>query len=173
MNREELYLGLASLISRRSTCDRAHVGAVLVRGNRILSVGYNGSPPGSVHCDEAGCLVGVRGSNCIRTIHAEVNTVLHGPGSDAIRGSVLYSTHSPCLNCIKVLMSAGVKEVVFLKYYRDDDALAFLGENNQDGKIRFRNHFGLSVAASKEVDPGEFLQRLCASSDGTARMSDW
>lgn len=111
---EAYFLEMAALAARRSTCPRRAVGAVLVRDQRVVATGYNGSLRGQPHCSEAGCLM-VDG-HCKRTVHAEMNALLqcafHGVPS---RGSALFTTSFPCLDCAKALVQAGVTAV----YYRD------------------------------------------------------
>jgi dCMP deaminase len=106
------FMRLARVVSERSTCDRARVGCVLARDKRMLTAGYNGSPPGFAHCDDAGHIV--VNEHCIRTTHAEINALvqaaLHGVSTD---GFTCYVTHHPCLDCTKALLTAGVRRVVF------------------------------------------------------------
>jgi len=122
---DEYFLKIAAAVAERSTCDRAHVGAVLVREKRILTTGFNGSPAGLEHCDEVGHLL-IDG-HCVRTIHAEINAIIqaamHGVSTN---GSICYVTHFPCINCTKSLINAGINRVVYLNNYRiDDNALKF------------------------------------------------
>jgi len=116
---DSYFLKIAYAVSERSTCDRAFVGSVLVRDKRILTTGFNGSPAGQEHCDEAGHLL-VNG-HCIRTIHAETNSIiqaaLHGVST---RGATCYVTHLPCINCTKVLINAGITRIVYCIAYRID-----------------------------------------------------
>lgn len=95
-------------------------GAVLVRGNRLISQGYNGAPSGCPHCDDLGeCEVGPDGG-CIRTIHAEANVVaMAARFGISTEGAILYSTSSPCYDCAKLLINSGIKKVVYLEPYRD------------------------------------------------------
>ena len=116
---------IAEAVASRSTCDRAHVGAVLVRDKRILCTGFNGSPAGLDHCDEVGHLM-IEG-HCVRTIHAEVNAIVqaaqHGVSTN---GATVYVTHYPCIHCTKTLINAGIKHVVYKNGYRiDENAQAF------------------------------------------------
>lgn len=122
---DEYFLRIAEAVAERSTCDRAHVGAVLAREKRILTTGFNGSPAGLAHCDEVGHLL-VEG-HCVRTIHAEINAIiqaaLHGVST---KGATCYVTHFPCIHCTKSLINAGIERVVYLNSYRiDENALRF------------------------------------------------
>lgn len=120
-------MDVAFVVAQRSTCDRAHVGAVLVRERRILTTGYNGAPAGLPHCDEVGHLM-VDG-HCVRTLHAEQNAViqaaLHGIST---QGATAYVTHQPCLTCSKMLINAGVQRVVYAGNYPDENSRLFLAE---------------------------------------------
>lgn len=122
------FMQIANAVASRSTCDRAHVGCVLVRDKRILSTGFNGSPAGLDHCDEAGHLM-IEG-HCVRTIHAEVNAIvqaaLHGVST---KGATCYVTHFPCIHCTKTLINAGIRHIVYQNGYRvDANAQAFLAQ---------------------------------------------
>lgn len=100
-------------MATRATCLRRHVGAVIVRDKRILSTGYNGSPPGQPHCTEVGCLI--EDGRCIRTLHAEQNALiqaaLHGVSTHS---ATLYGTCRPCHVCARMIVGAGIERVVFL-----------------------------------------------------------
>lgn len=120
------FMTIAHDVAARSTCDRALVGAVLVREKRILTTGFNGSPAGLPHCDDVGHLM-VDG-HCVRTIHAEANSIiqaaLHGVST---KGATCYVTHMPCLSCAKMLINAGIVRIVYHKNYRqDENTLLFL-----------------------------------------------
>ncbi len=130
---DEYFIEMASLVSRRSTCLRRYVGAVLVKDKRILATGYNGAPSGLKHCFEVGCLrkklnipSGERHELC-RALHAEQNALiqasLHGI---SVKGSTLYATCQPCVICAKMLINAGIKEIVILEGYPDKMAMEFL-----------------------------------------------
>ena len=118
-------MDIAFVVAQRSTCDRAHVGAVLVRDRRILTTGYNGAPAGLPHCDEVGHLM--LDGHCVRTLHAEQNAIiqaaLHGIGT---QGATAYVTHQPCLTCSKMLINAGVQRVVYAGNYPDENSRLFL-----------------------------------------------
>lgn len=108
-NWDKYFLGIAKAVSLRATCPRASVGAVIVdQDNRVVSTGYNGSPPGLFDCMDAGCVI--EEDHCQRAIHAEVNAVVFARQN--LRGCTLYLYHSggsgPCRECQKVLAAAGV-----------------------------------------------------------------
>ena len=110
---DEYFLAVARVAASRATCDRASVGAVIVsRDNRILSTGYNGSPPGEPHCDDAGHLM--EDGHCQRTIHAETNAIAWAARVGvSLMGARLYiwsSSHhtTPCRECMKVVKAAGI-----------------------------------------------------------------
>lgn len=113
---EEYFLKVAEVVSSRSTCDRLHVGAVIVKNKTILSTGYNGSPRGLPHCDDVGHEIA--DGHCVRTIHAEANALVqaarHGTAVDA---ATLFLTNSPCYDCFKMIVNAGIKEVVYENFY--------------------------------------------------------
>jgi dCMP deaminase len=116
---DSYFMDIARVVSSRSTCDRKHVGALLVRDRMILSTGYNGSIRGMPHCDEAGHLM--ESGHCVATIHAEANAVLQAARNGVrIDGGDLYTTASPCWPCFKLIANAGIKRVVYGEFYRDD-----------------------------------------------------
>jgi dCMP deaminase len=124
---DDYFLQMAVNAAERATCPRLHVGAVVTRNHRVVGTGYNGSLPGEPHCDEVGCLM-VDG-HCIRTVHAEENAIHNAEG----RGDTLYCTHYPCLHCLKTVLAAGVRRIVYLDEYRpyparDVFVQAFTGE---------------------------------------------
>jgi dCMP deaminase len=128
---DDYFMGIALQVARRSTCDRARVGAIIVKDRRILTTGYNGSPAGLPHCDEIGHLM-VAG-HCVRTLHAEQNAIiqaaLHGVG---VAGGTMYVTHQPCLTCAKMIINAGIRRVVYGGHYPDAHAVAFLRDAGVD-----------------------------------------
>ncbi len=116
--RDEYFMDIAKLTAKRSTCDRAMVGAVAVKDNRIIMSGYNGSPKGLAHCTEASHLM-VEG-HCIRTVHAEQNVITQcAKKGISLERATIYVTHFPCMLCCKLLLSAGVKEVLYDQIYGD------------------------------------------------------
>lgn len=117
---DQYFMAQAHIISLRSTCTRLKVGAIIVKDNRIIASGYNGSVADSTHCIDDGCYL-VDG-HCVRTIHAEENALLQCarfgvPTND----TTIYVTHFPCLQCCKHMIQAGVKEVMYDEDYRNHD----------------------------------------------------
>jgi dCMP deaminase len=105
-------------VATRATCDRKHVGAVLVRDRTILSSGYNGSIRGMPHCDEVGHLM--ENGHCVATVHAEANALLQAAKNGVrIDGATLYTTASPCWPCFKLVANAGCVRIVYGEFYRD------------------------------------------------------
>jgi len=136
------FLDLAQLASQRATCLRRKVGAVIVKNRHLLSTGYNGAPKDISHCDVAGCLreklkiaSGQRHELC-RGLHAEQNAIiqaaLYGVG---LREATLYCTTLPCAICAKMIINAGIKEVVVSEGYPDKMASGFFKE----ARIRVRH----------------------------------
>jgi len=128
-------MSIAEQVSGRSTCLRRRTGAVLVKDKRILATGYNGVPKGLAHCEDVGCLREQRnipsGSHheLCRGIHAEQNAVIqaakHGIAMD---GSIAYCTHQPCVLCAKILLNAGVVDIVYRDPYPDPLSEELLAE---------------------------------------------
>jgi len=121
-NWEEYFMGIAKQVASRSTCDRKHVGALIVRDKTILSTGYNGSIRGMPHCDEIGHLM--ENGHCVATIHAEANAILQAAKNGVMIGSAeVYITASPCWICFKMLANAGITKVYYGEFYRDERIL--------------------------------------------------
>ena len=123
---DEYFLSIADLVSTRSTCLRRRVGAVLVRDKKILATGYNGAPSKVRHCSVVGCIreklkvpSGQRHELC-RGLHAEQNAflqaALHGT---SLKGASLYSTTQPCIICAKMVINAGITDMVIEGDYPD------------------------------------------------------
>lgn len=125
----EYFMNIAAEVATRSTCDRKHVGAVIVRDKTILSTGYNGSVRGLPHCDDAGHMM--EDGHCVATIHAEANAIIQAAKNGVrVDGAEIYITASPCWNCFKIVSNAGIKGIYYGEFYRDDrifDAAKTLG----------------------------------------------
>ena len=118
---DEVYINVAKQISTLSHCVRSKVGAVLVKEGNIIAFGYNGTPSGMDNCCEK------EDVTLPHVIHAEVNAILKAAKTGAaVEGSTLYLTLSPCLDCSKLILQAGVKRVVYLETYRHLDGPNFL-----------------------------------------------
>ncbi len=125
---DQYFMTITQQVAERSTCNRAKVGAVIVRDRNILATGYNGAPAGMPHCTEAGCLIyesktpyGEVEQNCFRTIHAEINAIAQAAKNGSnIKDSSIYVTHTPCIHCIKVLVNTGIKKVYYESPYKLD-----------------------------------------------------
>jgi dCMP deaminase len=132
---DEYFLEVARLVSKRSTCLRRCVGAVLVKEKKILATGYNGAPSGLKHCLDIGCIreklkipSGERHELC-QGLHAEQNVLLQAAlYGISTRSSILYITNQPCAICAKMLINAGIKEIVISGGYPDKLARRFLKE---------------------------------------------
>ena len=138
---DEYFMKMAHLVSERSTCLRRKVGAVVVEDKRILTSGYNGAPRGLAHCEETGCVreqknvpSGERHELC-RGVHAEQNAIIQAAVFGvSVKGATMYITNYPCSVCAKMILNAGIGEVVYEGEYEDDLALQLLSE----GQIKVR-----------------------------------
>ncbi|MBB6500570.1 dCMP deaminase [Pedobacter cryoconitis] len=136
-------MNLAVDLAARSHCVRAQVGAVLTKDTRIISIGYNGPPSGTHNCDEEwpehGCAKDSRGS-CSLALHAEENAILYASRNGSkIEGATLYTTLSPCIACARLILSSGIKVVVF-----KDSYAAYKGLPSDEG-VDFLKRFGVEV----------------------------
>jgi dCMP deaminase len=126
---DEYFMAIGRQVATRSTCERKHVGAVIVRDRSILATGYNGSIRGLPHCDEVGHLM--ENGHCVRTTHAEMNAIIQAAKNGTrIDEADLYVTASPCWSCFKAIANAGITRVIFGEFYRDErifDAASALG----------------------------------------------
>ncbi len=118
------FMNIARQVATRSTCDRKHVGAVIVRDKTILSTGYNGSIRGLDHCDDVGHLMD--NGHCVRTVHAEANAIVQAASQGVrLEGGEIYVTASPCWNCFKLIANAGIRRIHFGEFYRDERIYQF------------------------------------------------
>jgi len=122
----QYFMTITRQVAERSTCQRAKVGAVIVRDKNILATGYNGAPAGMPHCIDVGCLMyqsktpnGETEENCFRTIHAEMNAIAQAAkNGSTIKDASIYITHTPCIHCLKVLVNTGIKSIYYEKPYK-------------------------------------------------------
>jgi len=140
---DEYFMQITRLVATRSTCMRRKVGAIAVKDKRMLASGYNGAPSGTAHCQEIGCLreklkipSGTRHELC-RGLHAEQNVLLQASlYGVALKGATLYCTTQPCVVCAKMIINAGIKEIIIEEGYPDPMALEFFKE----AKVRIRKY---------------------------------
>lgn len=133
---DEYFMDITRRVATRSTCLRRAVGAILVHDKRIIASGYNGGPSGLAHCLDIGCLrekLGIPSGQqheLCRGIHAEQNAIIQAARYGvSIEGSVLYCTTQPCTQCTKMLINAGITEIVYAEGYPDDLARELLDES--------------------------------------------
>jgi dCMP deaminase len=157
---DEYFMMIAKLSAVRSTCLAFPVGAVIVKHRQILATGYNGSPPGSPHCTAQGfCYEGLQ--KCTdnnlpsRSIHAEANAIAqaakHGIRTE---GAAIYVTLEPCLACLKLIISAGIKEVFYETLFNTGDRVTVRDFFVNDGLVTLKP-IHISVAAA--VQAADFL----------------
>ena len=133
---DEYFMTLAEEVSTRTTCLRRAVGAVIVKDRRILATGYNGVPTGISHCSEVGCLrekLGVPSGQkheLCRGLHAEQNAIIQAAKYGInIDGASIYINTQPCVVCAKMLINAGITEIVYANPYPDELAMSMLEES--------------------------------------------
>jgi dCMP deaminase len=115
---DQYFMDISRQVASRATCDRKHVGALLVRDRTILSTGYNGSIRGLPHCDEVGHMM--ENGHCVATVHAEANAIIQAAKNGVrIDGATIYTTASPCWSCFKLIANAGCVRIVYGEFYRD------------------------------------------------------
>ena len=132
---DEYFMKLAHEVATRTTCVRRAVGAVIVKDRRILATGYNGVPTGLRHCAEVGCLrqqLGIRSGQrqeICRGLHAEQNAIIQAAryGTN-IMGASIYVTTQPCVTCAKMIINAGIEEIVYQNPYPDELSMSMLEE---------------------------------------------
>lgn len=141
---DDIFMELAVNLAKRSHCIKKHVGAVLTKETRIISIGYNGPPAGTHNCDEewpeTGCALDSKGS-CSLAIHAEQNAILYAVKNKAsVEGSTLYVTLAPCLACARIIYTMGIEKVVYLNSYAEYKGLPF------DEGLEFLKRFGVEIS---------------------------
>ena len=146
---DDIFMELAVNLSKRSHCVKRHVGAVLTKDTRIISIGYNGPPEKTHNCDEEwpgeGCPRDSKNS-CSLALHAEENAIIYAVknGTD-ISGTTVYVTLSPCLSCARLMYASGVKKVIYLHSYAKYKGLP------KDEGVDFLRKFGVEVEEYDET----------------------
>lgn len=145
LTRDKMLTEIAFIVAQRSTCSRAHVGVVVARDGRILTLGYNGAPSGLPHCDHS-CDCGSEGNpaewtmggtihsavchsqqHCKVSVHAEVNAIAYAAKYGvSLKDAVLYSTLSPCLPCAQLVINAGIIEFRYSVQYPNTEGIDLL-----------------------------------------------
>jgi len=113
---DDYFMSIAFLIGSRSTCSRLHVGCVIVKDTRIISVGYNGFLPKLPHESY------VRNNHEMATVHSEQNAIADcSKRGVSTNGATCYVTHYPCINCCKILCASGIKKIIYYYDYKNDE----------------------------------------------------
>ena len=138
-----IYMELAQKLAQRSHCVKMHVGAVLTKDTRIVSLGYNGPPAGTHNCDiewpEHGCPRDSKGS-CSLALHAEQNAILYASKNNvSVEGATLYITLSPCIACARIIFTTGIRKVIYLNSYAEYKKIP------SDEGVDFLKKFGVDV----------------------------
>ena len=129
ISKDHYFMKIAEVVSMRSTCIKRKVGSVLVKDSHILSTGYNGSPSGFKHCTPETCVrqnlkSGEKPELC-RGVHAEINCIIQAAihGTSIQGNNILYSTHFPCMSCLKLIINAGIKKLVYKEGYNMENKI--------------------------------------------------
>ena len=123
-SRSQIFLEMALTMGKRSTCARAQNGALIVKGSRIISSGYNGPIKDQLHCNDHDCDINLP---CTRAVHAEANAIYFAarmgiPTDEA----EMFCTMAPCKKCAEAIVQAGITRVTFLSHYSDNQGLELL-----------------------------------------------
>jgi dCMP deaminase len=123
----EYFMNIALQVATRATCERKHVGAVIVRDKTILSTGYNGSIRGLPHCSDTGHLM--EDGHCVRTVHAEANAICQAAKNGVrIEGADIYTTASPCWSCFRLIANSSIRRIYYGEFYRDERSVEVADE---------------------------------------------
>ena len=130
LNWDEYFMSIAFLASMRSPCERLHVGAVIVKNNRIISMGYNGFISGAPHISR------VRDNHEQSIIHSEVNAIVDcARRGVSLEDATIYVTHYPCINCFRSIAGSGIRNIIYSNDYRND---RFVSEIAVESNIHIR-----------------------------------
>ena len=134
LNWDEYFMSMTLLISIRSSCHRLHVGCIIVKNNRVISAGYNGFIAGLPHNSV------VRNGHEQNTVHAEQNAIVDAARRGvSLEGSTAYITHYPCIICTKLLIAAGITQIIYHKDYKNDELVRELLEQSKINIRKFNN----------------------------------
>jgi dCMP deaminase len=128
---DDYFMSIALLASCRSACSRLHVGSVITKSNRIVSMGYNGFIAGTPHTSY------IREGHEQAIIHSEINALANSNrlGGTSLKGASIYITHYPCLNCFKSIAATGINEIIYMHDYNNDMLVKTIASET-DIKIR-------------------------------------
>lgn len=125
LNWDEYFMSIALLASQRSPCQRLHVGSVIVKNNRLISMGYNGYIPGAPHISR------VKDDHEQSIIHSEINALADcAKRGTSLKDSKIYVTHYPCINCFRSIAACEIKEVIYLEDYKNDPIVEQLASDS-------------------------------------------
>jgi dCMP deaminase len=120
----EYFKEIVQVTAKRSPCERLHVGCILVKDNRIVSQGYNGFLPGADHQSI------VRDGHEQATVHAEQNAIADcAKRGVSCQGCTAYITHYPCIMCFRLLVASGIRHIIYIHDYKNDDLVAYMAKN--------------------------------------------
>ncbi len=130
MNKEQqdiYYLKLSQIVAENSYCNRLKVGSIIVKDNRIISEGFNGAISGFPNICESD-----DNKTLPETLHSEANALMKclKYGSTPLLDSIIYCTHAPCIECAKLIIQSGIKEVAYINNYRSFDGIKLLKKAN-------------------------------------------
>ena len=122
---DEYFMSIALLASQRSPCQRLHVGSVVVKDNRLISMGYNGFIPGAPHISR------LKDDHEQSIIHSEVNALADcAKRGTSLSGAKIYVTHYPCINCFRSIAASSIKEIIYLHDYKNDEIVQQLAADS-------------------------------------------
>jgi dCMP deaminase len=122
---DEYFMSIALLASCRSPCERLNVGSVIVKNNRLISMGYNGYIPGAPHISR------VHENHEQSIIHSEINALSDcAKRGVSLEGSKIYVTHYPCINCFRSIAACGIKEVIYYEDYNNNPIVEELANDS-------------------------------------------
>lgn len=134
LNWNEYFMSIALLASQRSPCSRLNVGSVIVKNNRLISMGYNGFIPGAPHISH------IEDGHEQSTIHSEINAITDcARRGVSLDNSTIYITHYPCINCFKAIAACGIKKIIYLEDYNNNNLVNKLAVDSSVEIIKLCN----------------------------------
>ncbi len=125
LNWDEYFMSIALLASKRSPCSRLNVGSVIVKNNRIISMGYNGYIPGAPHISR------IENNHEQSIIHSEINAISDcAKRGTSLKDSKIYITHYPCINCFRSIAACEIKEIIYLDDYNNNSIIQELANES-------------------------------------------